>query len=454
MEISTFESDLFSLRPFADRLEKFINTERDFVDESLVISLSSKFGSGKTTFLNMWTNDLSDPRGGAGKPLVIRLNAWESDYYGDPLFAIVSALVDQMTTGEATAKRQIIKAVKDVGWLATAVGNQIVRKATGVDLIEAGQFADEKQAANADEAIMPCDTFSVFQDRRDAMKQLKDAIGEFVTSRDPYVLFLVDELDRCRPDYAISYLETIKHIFDIRGAVFILAADRRQLENSAKTAFGYELDFEEYYRKFIHREVALPPISREGYAALAKQYVEYYLERDGVRACFMQLEEARMRDIRAFIGSLQCTPRQIQEVFRILGHVLETSGDRKGKLPWCLGVGCVVMAALKVSRPKTYRLLGTKQLEPTEAIASLREMFDEQHTYEWWFRLFLTGGGLKRERGASATAILQEVGLIAETDNKELDHDPRLGQFVQGWGHSDDRFAQIYRNIEQVSQWE
>lgn len=112
------------------------------------------------------------------------------------------------------------------------------------------------------------------------MVSLREAISEFVEGENPKILFLVDELDRCRPDYAISYLETTKHIFDIKGTVFILAADRQHLENSAKTAFGADLDFDEYYRKFIHREVSLPDISEENYRKLASKYVSFYLEED------------------------------------------------------------------------------------------------------------------------------------------------------------------------------
>jgi len=62
------------------------------------------------------------------------------------------------------------------------------------------------------------------------MDSLKEAIQKFIDKNQIMILFLVDELDRCRPDYAISYLETIKHIFDIQGTVFILAADKRHLE--------------------------------------------------------------------------------------------------------------------------------------------------------------------------------------------------------------------------------
>jgi hypothetical protein len=273
MDISTFDTDLLDLRPFSQRLQKFIEMEQHFVEGSLVLALSSKFGSGKTTFFRMWQNELQNQE---PPPLVISLNAWESDYYGDPLFAIVSALVERLKhTG--TSPESIVDAAKDVGWFATAVAGQVVRKATGIDAVAAGQLAETKRAKRQHADDIPQDTFSVYQARKDAMTRLKDAIRDFVKSSDPEVLFLVDELDRCRPDYAISYLETIKHIFDIPGAVFILAADRQQLENSAKTAFGRSLDFDEYYRKFVHREITLPPISESCYLKLARSYVDHYL---------------------------------------------------------------------------------------------------------------------------------------------------------------------------------
>ncbi|MBN2238076.1 MAG: hypothetical protein JW729_10985, partial [Bacteroidales bacterium] len=60
MNITKFENDLLELRPFADRLKKFIEIEHQFVDGSLVIALSSKFGSGKTTFFQMWKTDLDN----------------------------------------------------------------------------------------------------------------------------------------------------------------------------------------------------------------------------------------------------------------------------------------------------------------------------------------------------------------------------------------------------------
>ncbi len=450
MEITSFENDLLDLQPFAERLQSFIDVEHKFVEGSLVVALSSKFGSGKTTFLQIWKADLEIPKEGRNAPIVISLNAWESDYYGDPLFAIVSGLVDHVQKSGKSAD-SIVDAAKDVGWIATAIGGQIVRKATGIDVVEAGELAGKKKAKRRGAEQIPEDTFSVYRGRKDAMCKLKAAIQAFVASAEQKVLFFVDELDRCRPDYAITYLETIKHIFDVRGAVFILAADRHQLENSAKTAFGRDLDFEEYYRKFVHREVTLPPISKSGYMKLANAYVDYYLRRDGLRKCFMKIESARIEEICLLVGALRLTPRQIQEVFRILGHLFETSEENQVRLKWCFALGSIAMAAFKVGNPKVYHLLGTKQFEPQAASDFLKDIIGDS-SIDWWFMLFLTGGGLKVNEGQKAQDVMTQVGLIEK--GVESDLLGRLGQWHADWGYSrGNRFGVIYEKIEQILQW-
>lgn len=127
MEISTFKDDLLGLEDFAKRLEKFILIESDYVEGSLVIGLSSRFGSGKTTFLKMWMASLQEAKDKKDKPLVVFLNAWESDYYGDPLFAIISALIDCLERKGESAKK-LVDAAKDVGWFTLAIGGQVVKK--------------------------------------------------------------------------------------------------------------------------------------------------------------------------------------------------------------------------------------------------------------------------------------------------------------------------------------
>ncbi|WP_417394000.1 KAP family P-loop NTPase fold protein [Gimesia chilikensis] len=449
LEITTFDEDLLELSEFADRLEKFIEVEQNFVQGSLVLALNSKFGFGKTTFLNMWKNKL-DRSDDDGKPLVISLSAWESDYFGDPLFAIISSLVDSLEDHQQSAD-SLINAAKDFGWFAAALSGQVARKFTGIDPVEAGELAEKKKEQREGSKSLPADAFSIFQGRKEAMIRLKQSIKDFVSDSGVRVLFLVDELDRCRPDYAISYLETIKHIFDVHGAVFILAADREQLENSAKTAFGPDLDFEEYYRKFIHREVMLPPISESGYYELSKHYINYFLERENLRVCYLDFNSDRFENLVEFVGALRLTPRQIQEVFRILGHVLETSDENKGKLLWCLGVGSIAMAALKVSNSRIFQLVGTQQLDPQQALDFLTGLSGKIYI-EWWFKLFLTGGGLKMAEGESTLDVMRRVGLTKGDEEFSLLNN--LGSWETGWGHSGaGRFIQIHSKIQQISQW-
>jgi hypothetical protein len=447
LTVSRFDEDLLGRQEFAHRLQRFIEIENQFVEGSLVIGLSARFGSGKTTFLNMWCDAVEGQNGG---PLMIYLNAWESDYYGDPLFAVVSSLVEALKADGKSSKR-IVDAAKDIGWFATAITGQIVEKFTGIDAVAAGDITESKRSKRGSGNKVPTDAFSAYEARKGVMAKLKKAIADHISSAEPKVIFLVDELDRCRPDFAISYLETIKHIFDLPGAVFVLAADRAHLENSAKTAFGKDLDFEEYYRKFILREVELPQISLEGYEAVSKRYVDYYLSRDDLRFCFMGLDRSRREMIAELIEILRMTPRQIQEAFRVLGHLMGTTEELKGKLRWALAAGSVAMAILRVGDRKLYKLLGSAALEPSEAKEFARRV--GQARVGWWLKLFATGGGIKRAEGHGLAEVLVTLGLAKAGEAWPFGID--TGQWTEGWGTLDrSRFVEIYCKIEEITSWQ
>lgn len=444
MDVCNFEKDLIGLREFSQRLLQFIDVEHHFVDGSLVIGLSSKYGSGKTTFFRMLKNDLEKGESVIGPVIVVSLNAWESDFFGDPLFSILSALVGRVKESGKEAD-SIVSAAKDLGWFATAIGSQVVSKFTGIDTAAAGEFTEKKKAIRDSTLPLAMNAFSIYQARKDAMSHLKITLQKFITESDSKILFLVDELDRCRPDYAIAYLETIKHIFDLQGATFILAADRHHLRNSARTAFGGDLDFEEYYRKFVHREVSFPPLKIEDYQRFAEAYSKHFLERDNIRNCIMPLERHRIECISELFSSLKLTPRQMQECFRVLGHVLSTEPEKRGKLRWCLGFSSIAMAALRIGKKDAFHKLGNQGLSPKEAIQLLKDDLNLERV-EWWFTLFATGGGIALKDGQKVIDAIKEVGL----EDKEA----ASGQWAEGWGHSHgNRFAHTHQKIEQIMKW-
>lgn len=447
MNITTFNEDLLGLAGFADKLESFIKVEHRFVAESLVISLNAGFGAGKSTFLKMWADRIINNKNISEGTLVVEVNAWNDDYCGDPLVSLVSALIEALNEKGKTSQ-SLRDAAKDVAWFLTGMGNQVVNKLTGIDVVAAGELAEKKSGQKGKQQISHS-LYDIFGEKKKTLQSLKSAIRDAVKGDAPSVLILVDELDRCRPDYAISYLETIKHIFDIHGIVFILAVDRKQLECSAKAAFGTDLDFPEYYRKFVQREVSLPKPNEEAYAVIASKYVNYYLQRE--RHCFMALDRHRVDNIVELISAMKMTPRQIQEVFRVMGHAFETDEANKGRLLWCLGVGTILMSALRIGYPDVYATLGKSGLKIAEAGTLFRKL-SLRHA-DWWFTLCFTGGGISSEEvsGKEISDIFRDAGFISDDGGRKQSY---LGEWSIGWGHSSSgRFEQIYSNIEQITSW-
>ena len=83
----------------------------------------------------------------------------------------------------------------------------------------------------------------------------------------PIILF-IDELDRCRPDYAVDMLEVIKHVFDIENVKVVLVTNTKQLRAAINHRYGVEVDAQKYLDKFLKYSFALP----EKVVAQTEQY--------------------------------------------------------------------------------------------------------------------------------------------------------------------------------------
>jgi hypothetical protein len=87
----------------------------------------------------------------------------------------------------------------------------------------------------------------------------------------PLVIF-IDELDRCRPNFAIEVLEKAKHLFNVDNIIFVLATDKTQLGHSIRAVYGQGLDVNEYLRRFIDFDYLLPsPVRSDFIVSLSKQ---------------------------------------------------------------------------------------------------------------------------------------------------------------------------------------
>jgi KAP family P-loop domain-containing protein len=88
------------------------------------------------------------------------------------------------------------------------------------------------------------------------LETLKSCMKELAADK-PIILF-IDELDRCRPDYAVDMLEVIKHVFDVENVKVVLVTNTKQLRAAINHRYGMEVDAQKYLDKFLKYSFVLP----------------------------------------------------------------------------------------------------------------------------------------------------------------------------------------------------
>lgn len=223
-----------------------------------VLNVNAGWGHGKTYFLKRWFADIKKCH-----PAVY-VNAWKHDFSDDPLLTVVSELRSQLTNQFSLDR---IKSKVDVGALIKA-GAPLLANAVTKKLIGAGidDIDEEYQslAGHGAERLAGLmlqkheDQMSSVSSFRKELSGLADRITKTSRKHQLPVFVFIDELDRCRPTYAIELLEVVKHLFDVEEFVFVIATDTGQLEHSIKAIYGNGFDAKSYLSRFFSESVTLP----------------------------------------------------------------------------------------------------------------------------------------------------------------------------------------------------
>ena len=225
------------------------------IDLGGTIALTGEWGSGKTTFLKMWKQSLEDEH----YPTVL-LNAWETEWAEDPLIAVIACIKRACNQGVSKeALDDVLNAakgfVKRPFQIIHAVGRAVLDNYVG----DVSQAIEEQTGQAFEQAV------ASFDGKEKSMITLKDALEKLAWSvnqgsdNGKPLVFIIDELDRCRPDYAVRLLEVLKHFFIVRNIVFVCAVDKKHLEDSICGFYGSErMNAAEYLRRFFELEINLP----------------------------------------------------------------------------------------------------------------------------------------------------------------------------------------------------
>ena len=253
--------DLLNRREFVEQLVD-LTEALSANKENACYAINGEWGVGKTYVLDAFEKRIRS-YGVEGptlsKYLVFHYNCWEYDYYEEPLIAIVAALLDQIDEQvhliPVEKKELLIATLKVIGISMWEKSCPLVEERTGVDfktiteIIKAGNATATSQVAQNH-------NFDSYFDFKKTLQKLSETIN--ILAKEQTVILVVDELDRCLPEYTIKVLERLHHIFDsIPNVQVVLAVDKRQLANTIKSIYGEEVSVRRYLAKFIDFELKL-----------------------------------------------------------------------------------------------------------------------------------------------------------------------------------------------------
>ncbi|ELS40657.1 KAP family P-loop NTPase fold protein [Pseudomonas syringae] len=260
-EIMPWSRDQMNRKGVAKFLTKYI----DDAEKIKVLNINSAWGSGKTFFLQNWMAQEKNER------VCIYFNAWETDFTGDAFVSLVAAIKEQLTKlipleEEKGAIRRFTKMASKTLLAATpALAKGVIKKATGLELGAIQEIIDSDGLADAAEKAIE-KLIDSNKDSLDSIKNFKTTFHRLITlasevisdtsnSKPSYIF--IDELDRCRPTFAIELLERIKHLFDVDDCKFIIATDTPQLSHAIRAVYGSGFASEKYLKRFFDAEFTL-----------------------------------------------------------------------------------------------------------------------------------------------------------------------------------------------------
>ncbi|WP_300328744.1 P-loop NTPase fold protein [Fusobacterium sp.] len=246
-----------------EKIIKELENNPDYIQR---IFIDASWGMGKTYFANAFQEKVEIENKFKEKKIeLININAWETDYFSDPMKSLIGEINSSITlTPETTIKAEQI--LKNGSIL---FGKSIINKA--LEKIGIG----EKQREEFYNLFKELTNFEVseLKDYENYKKLVNEFKSTLTTEETTPKIIIIDELDRCRPNYAIELLETIKHFFGVKNIIFVFLVNMEQLKSIASSSYLTEDKCSEYFEKFYDIKFSLPELDYEDFTNI--EYNKY-----------------------------------------------------------------------------------------------------------------------------------------------------------------------------------
>jgi len=294
------------------------------ISDSYVLCINGNWGIGKTTFIKLWQNYLKKKNINS-----IYFNSWKNDFSKEPILSILGEFNQYIDNNNFDNKDSVVNKFNKV----KKISGKVIKRAVPafVKGVTSGILDIDKGFESAIGAITEESSKELIENyskEKEATEKFKDAIKKVLkelNSDKPFIIF-IDELDRCRPLYAIELLESIKHIFGIEKLIFILSLDKKQLSQSIKSQYG-NIDTDNYLRRFIDLEYQLsnPNIDRFCDALYEKFNLDKFILNKKDLPNFNDI-------IKSTVKVFNLSLRQIEQIFSRLNIIFNSTQINYNKI--------------------------------------------------------------------------------------------------------------------------
>ncbi len=234
-------------------------------DDQLIIGLDGEWGAGKTyivkQLLCIWNLDKNNEndlkriididliKSFKDSYIPFYYNAWENDYCNNPTESIIITL-DEYIKEDKNIREKAFSSLRNtikIKELVKEKSNNLI----DIDNIDTSKRI-QKYANTANLA-------------KKTNQAIADVVNEALGDLDKRFLFIIDDLDRCNPEYAVKTLEAIKHNFNNEKITFLIATNTNELSNIIKGYYGGYIDGGKYLDRIFDLKLSLSEISIDDY---------------------------------------------------------------------------------------------------------------------------------------------------------------------------------------------
>jgi hypothetical protein len=353
----TKEKDIFGRSTIGQGLTNIVMN----VANSTVIAIDGQWGSGKTIFLKMWAGELRK----LGFP-VVYIDAFKNDYAEDAFTAIASEIIllaQEQRKIEAPAAKKFVTQAIGAGKIILRSGIKLGVKLATAGALEAsdlGALADDvaKETSELEDKYLG-ELLTKQSEQKQAIQLFQEALAELPSllatekenaapSTAKPLVVIIDELDRCRPSFALQILERIKHFFAVPHVHFVLGAHLTQLQNSVMVAYGSQIDALNYLQKFIHLTLHLTDTTNEPSRRVRTKYIQHLLY-------LMEFQQDQTAQYAAsyYQHTAECHNLSLRAIERIMSTLAISLTYKPDSLP-CPTTILVALCLLKITNPPLY----------------------------------------------------------------------------------------------------